>query len=699
MIGMVRFYVYPIDTATEYEFGTFDPLVFCQNADKFSMAHQLPHVDCDLSLVTTQELRLPFPKNREYMSMAALSNEVDYYLYSEVVNPPESIQGVTPPVISFQIYVRYENVTLDRIIPQGALEEHQDKGSLARMLHIGAHIARQLPFSFATPASMALEAGSSLASYMGWSRPPSEPSDSRFMFRIPNTAAASDAPDFSFGLSTTPFVSRNLAQPIPFAEKGDTSIDFYKYRWGQIYKSLEQELGVYETIIADPGLCVRNTGINFLPVPTSFITNCFDYWTGDVEFCIEVVGSPLVRWRLGVVIIPVGVVTPVAFPDEGYITHTFEVAGTTCHEITVPYLYLEPFQKTRFVYSNQNHDNISFTRFKIFSLTEPTGPAAIPVKPRINIYVRGGKNLSLGVPSLENYVPLKITPQGLGLQSIATFGEEIEDIHMLMKRPVETYYVPRVIGGFGVPVLPCPPTDDYVLLRDNTIGVDYIYSAFNWVSLFTPLYWGNLGGVTHRMLMDNPPDATYKHDDELFITNVRTMVPGDETIGLSPTLYGIQTNFGRGGQLLAEDNDMVIGARVPDRNLYQFRHPNVQNGAASKQMECVYLGLLRESVAEYHVQTFSSAADDYRVGGYLCIPSFYTRRTTPASLLRETEPAIVLETLAQPALTRQPPAVDPKYVREDMRGTIEVEPLVSMEDDKRRGVTFMSNPGLEDEFL
>jgi len=325
---------------------------------------------------------------------------------------------------------------------------------------------------------------------------------------------------------------------------------------------------------------------------------------------------------LGIVIVPPGVTTPTAFPDSGFLTHTMEVAGSTCLEVPIPYLYLTPFRKTSII-TTQTSITTTETRVVIFELTPPTGQSGTVVRPPINIYMRGSDKLSLGIPSLDIINNYKYTPQGLGMQSVATFGEEIEDIHLLMKRPVVQYTTDR--DYFTVPVLPAPPNDTFVMDANLNLSSTYT-TSFSWVTVFTPLYWGNMGGVTHRFADSS---TTINKFRTMYAVNTQLLTG---TLPAPDTTRGNNFKSSRGMQVVAEDYDGILGVRVPDRNPYQFRHPNIQL-TTNEVLECVTIFAPSPDGRTEGVNLVS-AADDFQVGGYLCIPTWYPRVGASTESLR-----------------------------------------------------------------
>jgi hypothetical protein len=561
-------------------------------------------------MAQTYELDLPFCLPREFLDYNVFTQEVDWEIYLAPINPVVSVGGITPRVNSIQIFFSYSNVMLERVIPQGA---EAPPGVVSRSLALASELSARLPFTFAGPLSRVAAIGASVAQFAGYSRPPVEPETTNVVRFNQNLASMMGQPDFAFGLGVDPYQSRNLAQPLPLEQPGETGVHELMRRWSQIKLAWPvgptHEFEVWPTAAVDSGY--------YYPTTLGFVSAAFQYWSGDMELCIEVVSSPLIRWRIGVVIVPPGIAPPILFPTSGFITHVIETAGTTCEEITIPYLYTDPFQRS--VVSTFSSAALGRMRVCYYSLTEPTGPSATPILPYVNVWIRAGENFTVGVPSLEpmEYYKYHTQGKGVGEQSMSIFGEVIDDIGVLMKRTTKYATVdPQneiFPGEFSVPVLPVGPIDTDFFGINNTTG--YFRTNWDFISYFSPAYLCNSGGIVHRMYQeDNTTIDVYE------VANVIDRVGGART--LKPS-FANWDDTSRGYNMFRLQNNPMAEVRVPDRNPYMFRTSSVWIAGDTREFEVLRVD--NTTAAQHRMAFCVSAADDFRLAGFLAPPPYIPR--------------------------------------------------------------------------
>lgn len=611
VMGLNRYSFYPQAEAGIYDWDIAVPFSFDPSGDNFTTYSQMPHLDMDISSVGTYEMRLPFPHPVDYVN-ASIGN--DYVMLATMVNEPKSITGGTPTPISFDVFVHYENIVLDKIIPQAGPAE---SGQVSNLLEYGSVISSRLPFSFATPISKVLSAAGSIAAYMGFSRLPLEALKAVVVRFSQNTAVTGGQPNFSPTLAMDVAVSKNVDTPIPLAMDGETRINSLACRWAQVIRDLPHTAGVYNSFIVEPNVyALKAATTTRMITPLGMITNAFQYCNGPIKICVQVVGSPLVRWRFGVVICPPGISAPASFPSEGYLTTVVEVVGSTCTDIEIPYLYAEPWRE--FLMFDVQGVAVGRTRVRIFSLTTPTGPAATAVYPEINIWIAGTEKTGFGVPNLSKIADFRYE-SGVGPASESHFGEVIDDIHLLMHRPslwgAGNGYNDLWSNTFAYPVMPVPPPRPAVFNFTDHLQNEEFW--FTYVTYFAPAFLGNIGSIDWRFSpISNDPVSFYSIYNDVAI-------PGQPAFLLENSGGNRYfRNSSRGMQRQVLRNNPWLEVRIPDRNNWSFRQPSMARATTARSLEC-FAWTQTENKNTDTEQTFEmwvSTGDDFRLGGFLCAP-------------------------------------------------------------------------------
>lgn len=613
-MGLLRMYAYPNRSIHgPYETSVVTPpITFLNTPLSYTLTSQLPHIDIDLSATSTYELDLPFPLPREYLS---ISTEFDWTVYIGVINPAKLATGATPDTLPLQIYISYVNVTLDRVIPEGLEAEG---GALSRLLEYASVISSAMPFAWSSPVGALFGAGSKVAKYFGFSKPPVESFANNMVRFSMNPALMSGQPDFSMTFASDPGALRNVERVVPLDSDSDSSLSAIMSKSVMI----EADWVLNEPLAIIPGLAWRGTGPAgpMFTTPLSFVASMFEYWTGDINVCIQAITSPMTRWRIGIVIVPPGIVAPLAFPTTNtgqFITYVMEIAGTTCMDIVIPYLYTDPFQKFKFFPNDDSIPHLPETRIVAYSLVNPTGPSPTPVYPYLNVWIKAGENFSVGVPDLSVLDEWKIIPEGLignGLQSAATFGEVFSTVEQMAKRSVAFWeFFPKNEthnGYFSIPVQPGAPTDADLIMFSNGS------QKWSFVSWLSQAYFGVTGSYSYKL---EPQD-----------TNVQTIVTmGNDfgRIGPIPTPQVGRQRYlptSRGAQSWVTRNTPYFEVRCPDRNPLAFRIGStyLQN---SIDVYAEGLWLINNVETDINYRVWVAAGDDFKFHGFLNSPVLYAR--------------------------------------------------------------------------
>jgi len=590
-LGMGRIALFPMSYSDNYTpGGASNPMV--GSAGAFMISSQLPHFDIDYSLTDTYTLEVPFPLANGWIDTQALFPTLDYSLSYVPINPLRCANGATPPAITFNIFAYYENVEQRVLVPflnQGELPSE----FMGRMRSYSDALGKLGLDYFTTPVSHVLSVGEGVARFLGFSRPPEEPQDCMITRHTANFSVMGGQPTFGFSLGADTCSQTSIDKSrISLAHDNDTKLEYLIRKKTHLVTNLTEKY--YQNII--PGLTFQAAKVVW-QTPLSFVSSVFDYWSGDIEVCVQVVSSPLIRWRIGVVIVPPNVNRPTTFPSDGsYVTYIMETVGTTCLDIVVPYQYILPFQNFVFWPTGAAVDP-TYMSLAFFSLGEPTGPSVTPVVPAVNLWIKGGDNFSLGVPTLSNLTgkgqysnfinqggegKTSLSPGGNGLLAIETFGERFDDI-LLLTRRFTVSFNGSVTGLFSVPQ-PSPNLGSTGVARPNWTYMSYLRSA----------YYGQCGSIEYKVVM-----------------------PSTSPLGVVCNNPSSTLDYGRGYQMYP------IGTfpefRIPYRGLAPFVYTNYNSQAGLPVEVFTILGGISAELA--NLQLLVAGGDDYIFGGFLFAPT------------------------------------------------------------------------------
>lgn len=570
---------------------------------------QLPHVDIDLSLIGTYELKLPYPHPVPFME----DTDNDWTLVCIPVNNVKMANGNTPSSLNIVTWLHYENVTLSRITVQG---KEAPQGQLSNLMEYASIMAAMVPYPIALPISQALGAGGQIAKFMGYSKPSISPQDVIVIKPNGNLAAASGEPRTGFNLALDSSVTTDISGgSIPLNKSDDTEFQSLIHRSAQIAHDWPSGVAIQMV----PGAHQDNSQIVFL-TPVGFVASMFKYWTGELRVCVQVISSPLIRWRIGVMIVPPGEPTPVAFDNEAqHLSTIVEVVGSTCAVIDIPYLYQQQFQ----VFSTPFNDqvNINETRIVWFPVMISTGPSVTPVIPIVNLWLEGGDDFSCGLPDLSYMNNYAITVQGgmkgkaNGSQAIAQFGEVIGDLLLLTRRSV-LYLMTRnpTTHTAIVPLVAFQPNN---LLSATFIpGLDTEWRGWTYASYLGLPFMGAVGTLVHSV--------NYAVPSATFQVSQTKMKPGSVLDSYDAgTYYDVSS---RGVALFNSVITPVGEIIVPNRNPVDFFHP-IHWWKTGEYVECVLIHALGGITVGGEMRVYTSTGDDYMLGGFLAIPGL---QVTPA---------------------------------------------------------------------
>jgi hypothetical protein len=411
----------------------------------------------------------------------------------------------------------------------------------------------------------------------------------------------------SYSMAIDPSVSKDVSKAaIPLATDVDTTFqDLVKRRTEVVIN-----WAAATAVTVGPGMAQTVLSKVYFP-PVSMVAMMFKYWTGDFVVCVEVISSPLVRWRLGVVIVPPTVTAPVTFPVDGSMQTTIiESVGTTCTEIVVPYLYKNQFQE----WKELGVPSINDTRIMYFPLIDSTGPAVTPVVPKVNLWMWAGPNFSCGQPDLANTNNYTITTQGKanGAEAVGQFGEVIDDLILLTHRSTLLYEM-KMPASF-LPILPLIPLPVNQTLTSTTIpGIFFNSFKYTYASWLGQCYLGQTGSMGMRFF-----PLSNLSSSAVLVSGPNE--PGDTPPATNTGLYLDQSS--RGTAVVNNYTQPMMEVLVPDRAYNDFTYPIAWD--TGERMECVEyrsVGLAVNSV----IMVYSFTGDDFRLGGFMAVPALSPR--------------------------------------------------------------------------
>lgn len=592
--GMVRLWAYPnLLPASSQGTGDCHPFLSSNPLNAFVMTSQLPHQDLDMSLAGRKSLKLGWPSKHDYAVLGDI-NDYDWNVALTIINPLWRTDGATVDPVIITVYASYTSVKVDRIVPQGNTDGLPDRW-FSRGLKYASYVASRIPFKWASPYQKVLEIGSEIAYRFGYGRLP-QGIDNFVVARMTDNPNLVDSPDMglTLGMFDHALVSKRKS---PLYEEGETSIKSIIRRKAQIVANWSPD----EVVAMEPMIYVNynssGTAITEKSLtPLSHIAACFEFWTGSLEVCVEVLVSPLVRARLGVIVVPPGVGVPLGFPGTGeFLTTIIDVAGSTCVDIEIPYLYRERFRRTAWRNAKPAHIAQPYTTLVYYWLTGPFDNGATTL-PAVNLYMRAGENFEFGVPTTSNTtyavavgtqyqapVALReqetfeaINPQYVeeGSSALEFFGEEVTDVMQLAKR--RCYYT-----EWTWRYSPTWPTRSNYVPNQGT----FLWTYLGWLSL--PFH-AISGSVTYYVVTN---------EGEAFgVTEAPNLT--------TPYPYARGTVFG----------GPEVEVRVPDRNFGAFWHP--LNSTDERSQLMVYNIAFPDLVHRRYV----GGGEDICFSGYLCAP-------------------------------------------------------------------------------
>jgi len=617
IMGRARFAFWPVGTPTV---AVPFPASFTPTASSYPYTSTWPHLDLDYSQPCMCSIDLPFSSAAEYELMGAQS----WIMWVIGMNGPQSATGITVSAPIIDVYASVPDMELNVIIPEAAHE--LPAAALSNALSYGAMVAAALPFPWAGPVQRMLAMGSDVAKFFGFSRPNADTTQIVVSRRFGSIACASGTVDTGYCLALDPAVVHDSAGTmVPFSTPTDTNVRKLLNTPSEILQHWD-----WNTIVVDPGCYTSSGTINYIP-PVGGVAQLFRYWKGGLKYTFKIYSSPLVRWRFAIQIIPPGIAVPATYnPDGGVLTKVVDAVGSIEFDFEVPYLYQDNFK----AFSRVNVEppiGVGTTRMKLWSIYGPVGPGLACDNPSVSVWVSAGSDFSVGVPDLRqlNFSRLVYAGEsGVGPASLWAFGEQVEDLGLLARRPCDIMRFHNrsdTTLNFTVDF----PTVGMLPGEYNQIGntpYDIGVTASNW-SYFTYLqtvFFAWTGGVRHKFSIYST------NGDHPFMVG-----EGVAQVGANPIMgstYGGFNSSSSGSAIMWSNSEALWEVNVPTRAPFYFNPmPSspvlVGSVVTTWGTNCVMLDPLSAypNNGTYDGNWMISAADDVKFSGFLGFPPFVAR--------------------------------------------------------------------------
>jgi len=445
-----------------------------------------------------------------------------------------------------------------------------------------------------------------------------EPATSMVMRKHGNTALASGQSDMAFHGGLDPSTGSNVIwSQYPLGRKDDMEVSRMTKEWSQL------RLGFDPTgiISVEPTYLFTNyvAGTIVYPTMLAFASMLFTYWRGIIDYKFVFHSSPLVRWRVAIVVVPPGSTVPATYAGAGdYLTTVVDVVGSTEVEIQVPYLYPTPWRAI----SQKLTGGATTARIVFFQLCLPTGPGSSTAQPLVDVWVRGGADFELAYPTLDYVNQFDEAQGGVGVEgsrALFNFGEEVNSWRLLVKRPAtDLVLVASDAAGSAQSIR--LPMDGMGNTSSATIGFAGTFavtrSGWSYATFLRRAFFGYNGGSVHRLIVAD--------EFENFAMHVRQEleVPGSSLDVPAPRmLLGVG-----GGDVVFTRDDFIVEVAFPSRANANFKNAQKLVVAASPvPEEVVAFSLIDVSSGTTNFQHLYSAMDDFSMGGLVFIPPLVVR--------------------------------------------------------------------------
>jgi len=539
---------------------------------------QRHHVELDPSSVNSQDLRLPFVLEQPFLGISSQSAtafaDMGTIFVSSLTNM-QSTATASPAALTVSVYAWLEEMTVGGPTPvlftpaapgpskswqaMSKLASGHESGSgpvssVASAVATAAGALKGVPLlsAGATAVEVAAKAASSLATFLGFSRPlvVDPPSFMRPQMTgpVPHVLSA----DTAMSLTLDP----RQGVPVSGMTYGFSAADEMAYayitsRWGLITQfnwAQNSTVGAALTVV---GVSPCNTYVasgTYYPTPVAYLALPHTYWTGGLEYRVKVVATQYHSGRMLIRYVPYA-------GSGGYTVEPYTTSAADCcvldlsteQEILlqVPWCSASVVLPTGQAFiAEYTYDYRYANGYLEFIALSPLQAPLPTAQVTVNVWVRGSSDLQLLVPDLStvrNYTASG--PDPLGREAIITprvcrltagvvrdfnplqqvVGEDAPSVRALVKR----YVADCVADPLGGAIIVANQTyiSDVVIdqrpfdaLRTSIAGASI---ATGFVGYFGKMYLGARGGMRYKVFSVPAGTTTYT-DHTLFAGRVKT---------------------------------------------------------------------------------------------------------------------------------------------------------------------------------
>lgn len=509
---------------------------------------QLPHLPVDYSKSESYSIKVPWMCPNDFINTVlptASQNYVTHKFYLMGVNTLACIDPtIVAPTMTFAVYISMEDIQFSVISGEGPKELEPD-GIISGPLKAVSAIVKSIPSlppNF-TPYTTVADGLADLLAKVGLGKAP--------MLEVNPTTLISN-PHFmnedgrapSHILSNQTKQSKTLNAP-DFASDDDMSIEKVCAKWfffKEVYSDSSQAVGTkFGSLELGPSCSPRPSSSTYFPGPTAWVASMFDYWRGDFEVKIEVMGT---AYHRGILSFTVDGFTAPTYSNalNKSRVYTLDISQERELIIPVPYRRQEPYICLINHDAFDGEDELSPYITHAVINCWITAPISVGLGTGvqlvwINFYIRTVNNdfqqptmtkwkkdtaITLDGPVVSTEGPEPFISNSTSPLGTQIFGEKYSSLKQLnsMMTPYGTWFD----GGSGSsnigvkrhPLVPIPP--QYSTLHENFYPSGYWEGAeeSGWLNgtyttIIAPCYFAQKGGYRYAI------DARY-------------MAPGSGTI-------------------------------------------------------------------------------------------------------------------------------------------------------------------------
>ncbi|APG77927.1 hypothetical protein [Beihai picorna-like virus 96] len=339
----------------------------------------------------------------------------------EVVCPTSGLPAKETPAYS---------PTSDIFFPkmQGEGEEKSRSGIISGITETVGSVARlvsNIPF-FSGPASFVAniaETVTSVARFLGLSKPVSQEATKPVIPRPFSGVSFSDGLDMAIPLSVDPknsvkvggFYGSNVDElSINYPVKTPCMVNRF------VWTNQEVNRQVLCSIPVTPTLSYRLSGHVSkcaITTPLGYISQCFSYWRGSLQFRLDVICTALHAGALLVTFHPgCNFVQSEKIRLTEVSSFSFVLSERTSLEFTVPYVASTPYLKVGNIFDDRSFtDETCVGTVNISVMNKLIGPSTVSSNVDVNIIISGGDDFEFALPTLQNISRFLygVTPQTL----------------------------------------------------------------------------------------------------------------------------------------------------------------------------------------------------------------------------------------------------------------------------------------------